>query len=109
MNIVGESFCRPGHAAIYPGHTGVFDIGVGLVREPSNSNDPNAVAVYLLQSDYVFRHRLGYVPRRVAASIASRIDAAGGTVVCAATIGRRDRMTPWKVQLLVDFKHLPKG
>jgi hypothetical protein len=44
-----------------------------LVREPENSHDDNAVAVYLIEKPYENFH-IGYLSRAVAKEIAPRLD-----------------------------------
>jgi HIRAN domain len=54
--------------------SGETPIKAKLVREPNNSADENAVAVYLTERPYKDFH-IGYLSRTVAAEIAPRLDA----------------------------------
>lgn len=45
-----------------------------LVREPENTHDENAIAVYLIEKPYT-NFQIGYLARVVASEIAPRLDA----------------------------------
>ena len=106
IDIVGESIRHEAHAQIYPGETGVKSIRVGLVREPYNQHDANAIAVYCVDVHGRMLLQLGYVDRDTARQAAGLLDAVGGVAVCNASIGRNDPWTVWRVQMQVDFDNL---
>lgn len=106
LEVVGEQFCREVHMTLFGDATGKREAKCALVRMADNPADPNAIGVFVVERNGAINRRVGYLSRDVAATYASTLDAAGGTVLCNAAFFRDDNSHVWSTDALVDVSQL---
>lgn len=97
LEIVGEAFCQDDIKANFKPEKWAYGL---LVPEQSNTTDPNAVAIYLITSDFGVV-RVGYLKKEVAKKVSRKlvnlIANEGLVVPVLAIVKRNDNNENWAI------------
>jgi hypothetical protein len=97
LEIVGESFCQEDIKAHFKPDKWAYGL---LVPEPTNSSDPNAIAIYLITRDFAVV-RVGYLKKEMAKKVSRKISSLlvndGLVIPVLAIVKKKENSENWAI------------